>query len=383
MKHTDQFESCAAGEPARTVSIVVPPIKIVACPGLGDRHNNPYTWLTHEPMLRLGGAVSEFSFYRSPAPDTDILHIHWPERIFWGRVSRLHPWLSEAYAQRMLAMMDRVRKRGGSVVWTAHNIAPHASLDAARRALWTRYIDAFLSRVDLIISLSQQADDELVKAYPRLLDTRRTTIAHPHYRTAYPPPLTRTEARARLDLPQQAYVLLAAGTIRPNKGIPTLAHSFAGVAQPDEVLLIAGSCDDEAERRELEAISESHPSVIVRFGRIPDSDIGSVISAADLSIFNFQTILNSGSVLLSLSFDTPVVAPRLGSLNELADLGPQWFTPLTQPMTNAALRATIDQARAARILRGCTAPIESLDPDVIAARIYAEYAALLDNRRRN
>jgi hypothetical protein len=111
----------------------LPALNIVACPGLSDRANNPYTWLTHEPMSRLGGArISEFSFYRPLPADAQILHVHWPERIFWGRVSGVHPFLSSLFARRMLSAADAIHRRGGFVVWTAHNIMPHESFGVAR-----------------------------------------------------------------------------------------------------------------------------------------------------------------------------------------------------------------------------------------------------------
>jgi beta-1,4-mannosyltransferase len=213
----------------------LPALNIVACPGLGGRANNPYTWLTHEPMSRLGGArVSEFSFYRSLPADAQILHVHWPERIFWGRVSGLHPLLSSLFARRMLSAADAIHRRGGFVVWTAHNILPHESFGAARDALWQTYFPAFRSRLDLVINLSAWAQKELIAAYPDLADRRRVVIPHPHYRTAYPAPPAPEEARRASGLPAGKFILLAAGMVRPSKGIAELAGLFAQVARPDE-----------------------------------------------------------------------------------------------------------------------------------------------------
>jgi beta-1,4-mannosyltransferase len=361
----------------------LPRLKIVACPGLRDR-GNPYTWLTHAPMRDYGGVIEEFSFYRSLPSDVDILHIHWPERVFWGRVSRLSPVLSAGYALRMLALMDTVKRRGGFVVWTAHNLTPHEPLGPAREAIWHRYFGKFRERVDLIISLSDWAEHELIAAYPDLADKRRAVIPHPHYRTSYPKPSPREEARAALGLTQERFVVLAAGTVTPSKGVVQLAEQFVRIARPDETFLIAGACGDNQELRRLDNIAAtSRGSVALRLGWIPEEQIGTLISMVDLSIFNFRTILNSGSVLLSLSFGTRVCAPELGSLKELsATLGPQWFVPLSQPLTDKGLRTALDQARAtAGSTQSGGAPLDAFDPDAIAARIYAEYAALVESGR--
>jgi beta-1,4-mannosyltransferase len=362
----------------------LPRLKIVACPGLRDRRN-PYTWLTHAPMRDYGGMIEEFSFYRSLPSDVDILHIHWPERVFWGRISRLSPVLSAAYARRMLALMDIVKQRGGFVVWTAHNITPHEPLGTARDAIWRRYFGKFRERVDLVISLSTWAEHELLTAYPGLAGKRRVVIPHPHYRTSYPKPPSRGEARAAFNLSQERFVVLAVGTVRPSKGIVELAEQFVRVARLDETFLIAGVCSDTQELARLNNITAtSGGAVALRLGWIPEEQVGTLISMADVSIFNFRTILNSGSVLLSLSFGTRVCAPELGSLKELSTaLGPQWFVPLRQPLTDKGLRAALDQARAAagNTQSGDDAPLDAFEPDAIAARIYTEYAALVESAR--
>lgn len=365
----------------------LPPLRIVASPGPRDRANNPYTWLTHEPMLKLGGAITEFSFYRPIATDTHILHIHWPERIFWGRISQLHPLLSAVYSRRMLTAMDAVRRNGGFVVWTAHNIKPHEPFGPARDEMWRQYFEAFRQRVDLVISLSAWAERELTAAYPDLRDKRRTVIPHPHYRTAYPKPPKQDDARAEIDVLPDAFVLLAVGTIRRSKGIVELAERFARVARRNETFLIAGACDDTDMRLQLQRIADaSAGSILLRLGRVPDELLGKIVTSADLSIFNFSSILNSGSVLLSLSFDTPVFAPELGSLKELSSaLGPRWFLPLAQPLSDEGLRAAIDHARRTKKDRHDrpAAPLEALDPEAIATRVYAEYASLIMSRRND
>jgi glycosyltransferase involved in cell wall biosynthesis len=365
----------------------LPALKIVACPGLGGRANNPYTWLTHEPMSRLGGAtVSEFSFYRPLPPETQILHVHWPERIFWGRVSRLHPLVSALFARRMLSAADAVRRRGGFLVWTAHNITPHEPFDKARNAIWQEYFPAFRSRVDLVVSLSSWAQQELIAAYPDLIGRRSVVIPHPHYRTAYPAPPAQAEARCACGLPEGKFILLAAGTVRPSKGIAELAGQFCQIARPDERLIIAGACGDSSMLAELNRVaSESRGAVEWRPGHLGDADLPLLIAAADLSVFNFRTILNSGSLIASLSFNTPVCAPELGSLKELsATLGPRWFLPMPRPLTPEALRAAIDRAREGRQAGEPpeVAPLDALAPEGIAFHLCREYAALLESKGR-
>ena len=75
------------------------------------------------------------------------------------------------------------------------------------------------------------------------------------------------------------------------------------------------------------------------------------LSAADVAVMNFRNILNSGSVLLALSYDTPVCV-RAGSLRELfRRIGGDWLIELPQPLSAAALRQIIDRVKLAGIKR--------------------------------
>ncbi|MBT3069819.1 hypothetical protein KKP04_02920 [Rhodomicrobium sp. Az07] len=350
-------------------------LRVVACPGLADRAVNPYTWLVHEPMTRRGCAVSEFSFYRACPADTDVLHIHWPERIFWGRVSRAHPRLSRLYAGRMLRQIDRVRSHGGIVVWTAHNIAPHEPLGESRERIWRAYMAAFCAKVDLVINLTAEAERRCHDAYPELAGAESVVIPHPHYRTAYPARVDTARARDALGIGASDFILAAVGAIRPGKGVLELAQAFLQVAREDERLVIAGACDDTAYLSALvDLAGGSAGRLIVRPHRLSDDEMAAIYSAADLGAFNFKQILNSGSVLLSLSYDVPVCAPELGSLKALSEeLGRRWFVPLPQPLSPKGLRETLDVARAERPRRGTSAPLGAYDPESLSARTLAAY----------
>ena len=52
-----------------------------------------------------------------------------------------------------------------------------------------------------------------------------------------------------------------------------------------------------------------------------------MFAASSLSCAPFRAILNSASVILALSFSCPVIAPRLGSLQDIeAQVGKEWIT---------------------------------------------------------
>jgi beta-1,4-mannosyltransferase len=51
---------------------------------------------------------------------------------------------------------------------------------------------------------------------------------------------------------------------------------------------------------------------------VPDDELQLYFNACDVVALPFRQVLNSGSLLLAMSFGCPVVAPRLGSIPEVA-----------------------------------------------------------------
>jgi glycosyltransferase involved in cell wall biosynthesis len=100
------------------------------------------------------------------------------------------------------------------------------------------------------------------------------------------------------------------------------------VAGAKDVLLIAGlPCDAEyaARLRGLcdQAACEGRR---VRYDPrlVPDEELQIYFNACDLVALPFRQILNSGSLLMAMSFGCPIVAPRHGSIPEIA-CAAAWF----------------------------------------------------------
>src|ERR1044071_9236371 len=68
------------------------------------------------------------------------------------------------------------------------------------------------------------------------------------------------------------------------------------------------------------------------------------MGAADLVVLPFHSILNSGSVLLALSHDRAVLAPRMGALPEIqAHVGAHWLRLYDGDISTAVLGAAISE----------------------------------------
>jgi beta-1,4-mannosyltransferase len=353
--------------------------RILAWPGISEKAINPYTWLIYRAMQQDGVEILEFSPYSLGISNCDVFHIHWPERLFWGRPSRLHPLVSRLLSNRVISAAKQVKRRGGIVVWTAHNLQPHGGFAPERRAVWDDYFTRLRAQIDLVINMSESAKALLLAAYPDLSSRAMVTIPHPHYGGMYPSAIAKPAARQPLGIPDDAIVLCSLGGIRPNKGTAEMIEAFVSCAHDDEYLIVGGQCNNQNYLDRLrELVGDSNNvRVIDRF--LSDRQVSDIMSAADACMMNFQSILNSGSVLLGLSFGKPVITPFHGSIGELAHhVGRNWLLPLARPLTPTSLRAIIDELRQ----RNSTNPLslDAFEPAIVSEMTRNAYETALDSR---
>ncbi len=144
-------------------------------------------------------------------------------------------------------------------------------------------------------------------------------IPHGHYRGAYPDTISRTEARERLGLPAAARVVAFTGWLRPYKGVTELVQAFAALPEPYARLVIAGQAVDADYVARLETLTAADPRARLDLGFLPDEELQVYLRAADVVACPFLEIFTSGSVLLAMSFERAVIAPRRGCVPETLD----------------------------------------------------------------
>jgi glycosyltransferase involved in cell wall biosynthesis len=249
----------------------------------------------------------------------DLLHMDWPHDWYSGRnfLSRL--------AKRAMYADGLKSLRKISCVWTAHNLAAHDSPD---RRDEQRMLQKLIDVCDGIVVMSNIARDLLLDSYRIHGSTRVEVIPHGHYIDVYPNNADRMRARMELNLDPESKVILSPGRILPYKGSAELVASFARVARPGEILIIAGPTAGNEHIRYLRniAAAECPPyaevRIVPRF--IGENEWQYYFNACDAVALPFRQILNSGSLLLAMSFGKCVVAPKTGSIPEIA-CGEGWF----------------------------------------------------------
>lgn len=282
---------------------------------------NPYQRLFTESLEYVGLQVLRippqkwFPLSHACKQPVDLLHLDWHHDWYDGR-SR-----GTRLLKQMMYKIGLYQCQKLPVVWTAHNLVAH---DAANPDYDRQMTQQLINCCSGVMVMSQTAGKQLAEYYDVPERTRVIEIPHGHYIDCYPNSVSRLESRKQLKINEDEFVFICLGGLRRYKGHLDLISAFAKTSSPGERLLIAGGTTDVNYRNEIvqryQAVRRSCCGKIdLRLQNVADDDMQIFFNASDVSVLPFRRILNSGSMLLSMSFGKPVVAPSLGSIAEVAD----------------------------------------------------------------
>jgi glycosyltransferase involved in cell wall biosynthesis len=255
------------------------------------------------------------------------------------------------------------RLKKTKIFWTAHNLRSHERKHPLLEAIAWRVL---FSNIDGIICMSDTGKRELFRHHPQTRSIPIFTIPHGHFRGAYPDVVSKNEARAALEIAPDEFVLVFIGLIRPYKGVSKLIHCFVRSQLANAKLLIAGMANDEMTREIKKAAAHSsNVKLVLKF--VNRDDIQKYLRAADLVILPYIEIQNSGSALLALSFDRPILVPARGALCELRDIvGCDWVKLYEGDLSPEIIRAAVQWVKARPIRSNDRAPLDALNWERIA-----------------
>jgi beta-1,4-mannosyltransferase len=329
-------------------------LRILAWPAFKTKLS-PYNQLLYKSMQRLGATVEEFSVGRVMTKQYHIVHFHWPEYCVNDRGLLAALFWSCA----LFGAMCWVRVRGGSTVWTVHNLGSHLQQHPTiERYFWK----TFTALLNAYISLTEKGGEQARQRYPSLRTIPGFVIPHGNLRDAYPGiDISREQARTRLGIEPSARVLTFFGSIDSYKGVTELVEKFPAVPDDRAVLLVAGKCCLRPhERKRIEDIAAGDRRVVLHLDYVPYTDVACYIRAADLLVLPFREILNSGSAILALSLDRPVLVPAKDSMRELEEFaGPDWVRLYSGELTSEVLQRELDNAVGSATLRARCRALEA------------------------
>lgn len=241
-----------------------------------------------------------------------VVHLHWLYRFNLPipRGKRLTRRLARAWFEVMLRVS---RICGLRLVWTVHNVLPHAQIfddDSLARTQLLRRCDAVI-----VHSTATTADIE-----SRGWHLPPLTAVIPPASLAAAPTVSRERARAELGLSSDACVVGLIGRIDRYKGAVDLIQAAIG-ARPrvDRLsIVIAGRCSEQGLADELRRLASSN-SVDVRLDlrELTDEEFDTYLAALDVFAVPFHRVTTSGSVATALAAGLTVLIPNHVALGEI------------------------------------------------------------------
>lgn len=295
------------------------PIVVGTWPGLSFK-SNEFVRTFAQSLIDEGCTVVDVTNPAGVRDRLDVLHVHWPELVFWQYGRRLGKALDIFRTFRAIRRMQRC---GTRVVWMVHNLRPH-DLSGLRRRIWP-YIERFmLHHSDGFMTLAPSTIDVVHRTYPQLATRPAAAALHPVYRRIAGLP-DRAACRADLSLAAEVKVFALPGLLRPYKGTEALITAFLQNRDPDNRLLIAGNPISRDYGAAITALAAGDPRIVLKFGFLDDWEFAMCLEAADCVVLPYQSSLHSGALVHALSYGRMVITPAAPFANDIAKaVGNQW-----------------------------------------------------------
>jgi glycosyltransferase involved in cell wall biosynthesis len=172
-------------------------------------------------------------------------------------------------------------------------------------------------------------------------------------------------------------VILFLGQIRKYKNVPDLIRTFSALSDRDLRLFIVGQPIDATLEDEVRAAAWDQ-RIVLYLQTASINAVKTYMAAASLVVAPYSEMLNSGSALLALTHNRPILLPNRGALVELqSTVGKDWVRIYEPPLTPETLSDSLAWA-------GCTRPpapdLRHFSPEPIIQRHHIIFSNLLRRR---
>jgi beta-1,4-mannosyltransferase len=325
----------------------------------------------NDGLERYGWKVSQFTCRRALINRYRILHIHFPELLV-GNPLKVVDALRRVVIICCLLVIARVRR--SKIVWSLHNLVSHEQFHPWLESVFLRWLSA---QVSMSIHMSHVGWLAACKRYPLL--ERRPSVVIPlmHFGDNYVNLPSFVEARRQLGLACDLRVILFLGQIRKYKNVPDLIRTFSALSERDLRLFIVGQPIDATLEDEVRAAA-SDQRIALYLQTASINAVKTYMAAASLVVAPYSEMLNSGSALLALTHNRPILLPNRGALAELQSIvGKDWVRIYEPPLTPETLSDALAWA-------GCTRPpapdLRHFSPEPIVERHHIVFSNLLRRR---
>jgi hypothetical protein len=257
---------------------------------LGDRvHVRPVPYHLLDDPARLAAALA----------GADVFHLHWPE------------WLTGPSPRRAARVADAVAGTGVPVVWTQHNLAPHASPDGA--GLYRPWAALAAG----VIHHSEWGREAVTERYGFAPGARHVVIPHGHWGPlmAGRDTIDRAAAERDLGLAPCGLRIGLVGAPRPGKDTQLLLDGVHAAARDDVHLLVL--CHDG------ESVPDDPRITALPYAEVPRDEYDRRLATIDVLALPLEggTYLTTGQAadavgagIPALTSPWPYLAEVLGGL---------------------------------------------------------------------
>lgn len=252
------------------------------------------------------------------------------------------------------------------IVFTMHQLDAH---DAPHPAL-QRFVQRHFIRMCEWVRVMWPSTARRAVLALGVPESKLRALPEGSYVGFYPDDAPAARRRAELGIPQDDFVLLHFGSIKPYKGVETLISTFRSIPVPGLHLLIAGRCANRQLAQRIERMAADDSRIHLRLEPIPVDEVQRYFKACDAVVLPFERIENSGSAILAMGFARPVIAPRLGALPERLAEQPDLLYPV------GGLRIALEKALS--LGRDRLAELGLRNREAVSRHSWQEFARLFD-----
>lgn len=275
---------------------------------------NPYIGLLQSALPDEIEVVA-FSWRRALCGRYDLVHVHWPEYLLRPRGTPR----SRVAQALMLIWIFRMWITRKPVIRTVHDREPWIRLSGSEHLLLRMLKYLYKGRIWLTppeLSSDLPAADDVV-------------IPHADY-TIWTKSISTLEPKGTqaADPSDHQLTLLCFGVLRPYKRFEDVIRAVLELdsTDPEIVLHIVGGAPDPAYAEMLMALAGQSSRVAVSATRASDAQLATELARCSLVVVPYESLYNSGVVLLALSANRPV-ALRSNAISRSLEqeFGSQWI----------------------------------------------------------
>jgi glycosyltransferase involved in cell wall biosynthesis len=311
-----------------------------------ENHENPYLDELCTALDAVGVAATQLSMGPSSSQTLNslllaprltwrrlrgarILHLHWTYPFAW-RWASTTPLLRRAPRWWFTALLSYARLLGLRVVYTAHNVLPHAAVFDDDRAAR----EALLGRSDEVIALTHAARDRLRDEFG--VDDSTITVV--------PEGAPRAVAVAAPTARSEQPLAVMFGHLDAYKGVDLLVDAATTLGGAVGVELLGESSDPSYAtmlRDGLSRLGDVGGQAQWQDHRFSTEELECLLGRATLVAFPFRSITNSTSLRVAMNHGVPCVLPALPALADVPREAAFWFEPTDVQDLARALRAVL------------------------------------------